>query len=133
MLDILNVTVVFKDKPIGLKAETFNNVKSAKVEDNYYRITRQNGDRQLFPLSSIERIIENFEGGIQMTYKELFAVTDLLNDIREGREIKINNNTRVDLAEVENYFKNLIADIDKKKVRSKDPIMYYRLAIEVNK
>ena len=68
-----------------------------------------------------------------MTYKELFAVTDLLNDIREGREIKINNNTRVDLAEVENYFKNLIADIDKKKVKSKKPVMYYRLAIEVNK
>lgn len=68
-----------------------------------------------------------------MTYKELFAVTDLLNDIREGREIKINNNTRVDLAEVENYFKNLIADIDKKKRRSKDPVMFYRLAIEVNK
>jgi hypothetical protein len=68
-----------------------------------------------------------------MTYKGLFAVTDLLNDIREGREIKINNNTRVDLAEVENYFKNLIADIDKKKVKSKEEVMYYRLAIEVNK
>ena len=68
-----------------------------------------------------------------MTYKELFAVTDLLNDIREGREIKINNNTRVDLVEVENYFKNLIADIDKKKAKSKDPVMFYRLAIEVNK
>ena len=68
-----------------------------------------------------------------MTYKELFAVTDLLNDIREGREIKIHNNTRVDLMEVENYFKNLIADIDKRKVGSKEPIMYYRLAIEVNK
>jgi len=68
-----------------------------------------------------------------MTYKELFAVTDLLNDIREDREIKIHNNTRIDLMEVENYFKNLIADIDKKKVKSKDPVMYYRLAIEVNK
>ena len=68
-----------------------------------------------------------------MTYKELFAVTDLLNDIREGREIKINNNTRVDLAEVENYFKNLIADINKRKVKSKDPVMFYRLTIEVNK
>ena len=68
-----------------------------------------------------------------MTYKELFAVTDLLNDIREGKENKINNNTRVDLMEVEDYFKNLIADIDKKKVKSKEPVMYYRLAIEVNK
>ena len=68
-----------------------------------------------------------------MTYKELFAVTDLLNDIREGREIKINNNTKVDLAATENHFKNMISDIDRQKVRSNDPVMYYRLAIEVNK
>lgn len=68
-----------------------------------------------------------------MTYKELFAVTDLLNDIREGREIKIRHDTKIDLAEAENYFKNLIADINKEKVRSKEDIMYYRLAIEVNK
>lgn len=40
-----------------------------------------------------------------MTYKELFAVTDLLNDIRMNREIKIHANTKVDLAEAENYFK----------------------------
>jgi len=70
---------------------------------------------------------------INMTYSELFAITDLLNDIREGRELKINHNTKVDLAEVENYFKNLIADVDKKKVKSKEPVMFYKLAIEVNK
>ena len=68
-----------------------------------------------------------------MTYKELFAVTDLLNDIREGREIKIHHDTKIDLAAAENSFKNLIADINKKKVKSKEPVMYYRLAIEVNK
>ena len=64
MLDVLNVTVIFKDKPVGIKEETFNNVKSAKAEDGYYRITCQNGNRQLFPLSTLERIIEKFEGGI---------------------------------------------------------------------
>ena len=68
-----------------------------------------------------------------MTYKELFAVTDLLNDIREGWEIKIHHDTKIDLAEVENYFKNLITDINKKKVKSKEEVMYYRLTIEVNK
>jgi len=68
-----------------------------------------------------------------MTYGELFAVADLLNDIRLGREIKVNHRTKVDLAKVENYFKNLIADIDKKRVKSKEPVMYYKLAIEVNK
>ena len=64
MLGILNVTIVFKDKPGGIEKETFDNVRSAKVEEGYYRIICQNGDRQLFPLSNIERIIENFEGGI---------------------------------------------------------------------
>ena len=68
-----------------------------------------------------------------MTYKELFAVADLLNDIREGREIKINNNTRANLASAENHFKNMISNIDRHKAKSKDPVMYYRLAIEVNK
>ena len=68
-----------------------------------------------------------------MTYRELFAVADLLNDIREGREIKINHDTRVDLAEAENIFKNIISDIDKQKKKSDEKVMYYRLAIEVNK
>ena len=68
-----------------------------------------------------------------MTYKELFAVADLLNDIREGREIKINHRTKIDLAAAENHFKNMISDIDRQKVKSKDPVMYYKLAIEINK
>ncbi len=68
-----------------------------------------------------------------MTYKELFAVTDLLNDIREGREIKINHRTKIDLTAAENHFKNMISDIDRQKIKSKDPVIYYRLAIEVNK
>ena len=68
-----------------------------------------------------------------MTYRELFAVTDLLNDIREGREIKIHHETKVDLAEVENIFKNIISDIDRQKKKSDEKVMYYKLAIEVNK
>ncbi|MBA7548249.1 hypothetical protein ES705_40699 [subsurface metagenome] len=68
-----------------------------------------------------------------MTYTELFLLKELLTDIKEGKEIKIDHSTKVMLAEPENYFKNLIADIDKKKIKSKEPVMYYRLAIEVNK
>ena len=68
-----------------------------------------------------------------MTYRELFAVADLLNDIRVGREIKINHDTKVDLAEAENIFKNIISDIDKQKKKSDEKVMYYKLAIEVNK
>lgn len=67
-----------------------------------------------------------------MRYSELFAITDLLNDIRQGREIKIHDNTKIDLAEVENVFRNVIADIDKAKVKSKDDVMYYQMRIEVN-
>ncbi len=62
MLKPLNVTVIFKDKPVGLKKETFSDVRHAKVEEGYYRITGQNGRRIIFPLSSLERIIENYEG-----------------------------------------------------------------------
>ena len=68
-----------------------------------------------------------------MTYKELFAVTELISDICDGREIKVNNNTKVDLAEAGNLFSNILIDVNKKKVKSKEPVMYYRLAIEVNK
>ena len=68
-----------------------------------------------------------------MTYKELFVLTELLNDIKAGREIKPDNDTKVDLAEVENYFSNVLADVDKSKVGSNKDVMVYRLAIEVNK
>lgn len=68
-----------------------------------------------------------------MRYSELFAVTDLLSDVRQGKEIKPHHNTKIDLAEVENYFENLIADIDKKKVGSGEEVMFYRLRIEVKK
>ncbi len=68
-----------------------------------------------------------------MTYTELFLLKELLTDIKEGKEIKVDHSTKIMLAEPENYFKNLISDIDKKKVKSKEPVMYYRLAIEVNK
>lgn len=68
-----------------------------------------------------------------MTYKELFAVADLLNDLRKGRKIKIRHDTKVDLASAENYFKNIITDINKQKVKSKEDIMIYQLRIEVNK
>ena len=68
-----------------------------------------------------------------MKYSGLFAVTDLLNDIREGREIKINHNTKIDLAAVENHFKNIIADINKEKIKSNKDVMTYQLRIEVKK
>lgn len=68
-----------------------------------------------------------------MRYSGLFAVTDLLSDVRQGKEIKPHHDTKVELATVENYFKNLIADIDKQKVKSNEDIMIYQLRIEVKK
>lgn len=68
-----------------------------------------------------------------MRYSELFAVTDLLHDIRMGKEIKPNPDTKIDLAEVENVFKNIITDINKQKVKSNEDIIVYQLRIEVKK
>lgn len=68
-----------------------------------------------------------------MTYQELFAVTDLLNDIRQGRPVKINNNTKVDLEAAEDYFRNIISHVDKQVAKGKESVVYYRLAIEVKR
>ena len=80
-----------------------------------------------------EEKIEKGGGKTIMTYKELFAVADTLNDICQGREVKVNHNTKVDLESAGNYFKNVISDIDKKKARTKEDVMHYRLSIEVNR
>jgi len=68
-----------------------------------------------------------------MRYSGLFAVTDLLSDVRQGKEIKPHQDTKVELASVENYFKNLIADIDKRKIKSNAEVMTYQLRIEVKR
>lgn len=68
-----------------------------------------------------------------MTYTELFLLKELLTEIKEGKEIKIDHSTKVMLAEPENYFKNMLSDIDRQKIKSNEPVMYYKLAIEVNK
>ena len=85
--------------------------------------------REDYPEEKIEK-----EGGkTVMTYKEIFAVADVLNDICKGREIKVNPDTKIDLGSAGNYFKNVISDIDKKKARTKEDVMHYRLSIEVNR
>ena len=68
-----------------------------------------------------------------MTYGELSTVTDLLDDIRMGRKIEVNHNTKIDLAEVENVFRNIMTDIDKQKRKSNEDIMIYQVRIEVKK
>ena len=68
-----------------------------------------------------------------MRYSELSAMTDLLHDIRMGKEIKVQHDTKIRLVEVENVFINIIADIDKQKVKSNEDVMVYQLRIEVKK
>lgn len=80
-----------------------------------------------------EEKIEKEGGKEQMTYKELFAVAEVLDDISQGKEIEIDHNTKIDLGEAGNYFKNVLIDIDKKKERTREDIMHYRLTIEINK
>jgi len=60
-------------------------------------------------------------------------MVDLLHDIRMGKEIKPDYDTKVDLTEVENVFRNIITDIDKQKIKSNEDIMVYQLRIEVKK
>ena len=80
-----------------------------------------------------EEKIEKEGGKKQMRYSELFAVAEVLNDIHQGKEIKVDHNAKIDLGEAGNYFKNVITDIDNKKARTKEEVMHYRLSIEVNK
>ena len=80
-----------------------------------------------------EEKIEKGGGKERMTYKELFAVAEVLDDIYQGKEIEIDHETKIDLGSAGNYFKNVISDIDKKKARTKENIMHYRLSVEVNK
>ena len=68
-----------------------------------------------------------------MTYGEIFAVTDLLSDVRQGKEIKPHHNTKIDLASVEDYFKNLLTHIDKTKTKSNADVIYFKLRVEVKK
>jgi hypothetical protein len=68
-----------------------------------------------------------------MRYSELFAITKLLGDIRMNREVEVDLNTKIDLAEVENVFGNIITDIDKQKTKSNEDIMIYQIRIEVKK
>lgn len=72
-------------------------------------------------------------GGIKMTYKELFAATGLLSDIRQGRKLKIHPNAKIGLASVEDYFKDILSDADKPKVKSNANEMVYQMRIEVNR
>ena len=60
MESVLNVIVVFKDKPVGTRLENFLDVVSAKVrEGGYYQIIMKDGEKIKLPLTSIERIVEN--------------------------------------------------------------------------
>ena len=68
-----------------------------------------------------------------MTYGEIFAVTDLLSDVRQEKEIKPHHNTKVDLASVEDYFKDLLSHIDKAKLKNNTDVMYFKLRVEVKK
>ena len=86
-------------------------------------------EKEDYPEQKIEK-----EGGKKtMRYSELFIAAETLNDISQGKEIKVDHNTKIDLEAAGDYFKNVILDIDNKKNRTNEVILHYRLSIEVNK
>uniref|UniRef100_A0A6H1ZWK7 Uncharacterized protein n=1 Tax=viral metagenome TaxID=1070528 RepID=A0A6H1ZWK7_9ZZZZ len=70
-----------------------------------------------------------------MTYNQLILATELLKAVRDGdgEGFTIEDDEKIDIVDVINYFINIKLDIDKQKAKSKEPIIYYQLAIEVNK
>jgi len=68
-----------------------------------------------------------------MTEGQLVLAKELLEAVRDGdgEGFTIDDEEKVDIDEVINYLGNLILDIDKTKKKSKEPVVYYRLAIEV--
>lgn len=60
MQSVLNVIVVYKGRPPGVKSEEYNNVKSAEVrEGSYYQIITKDSTKIKIPLNNIEHIVEN--------------------------------------------------------------------------
>lgn len=68
-----------------------------------------------------------------MTYKQLVLLRYVIDKVKEGKKPSISNNEKVDLDYLENYFNNLLADVEKQKVKSKDKVLYYKVGIEISK
>lgn len=69
-----------------------------------------------------------------MTYGQLAFVRHVLEQVKDGKKLSISNREKVDLDYLENFFNNLISEIEKEKKRNnKVEYQNFILAIEVNK
>jgi len=66
-----------------------------------------------------------------MTYTQLALLRHVLEQVKEGKIPEITNAEKVDLDYLENYFNNLISEVEKEK--GKTHFLAFRLNIEVNK
>jgi len=69
-----------------------------------------------------------------MTYRQLALLRHVLEQIKGGKLPEITNAEKVDLDYLENYYDNLISDIEKeKKKNSKVEWQNFVMVVEVNK
>jgi len=69
-----------------------------------------------------------------MTYRQLALLRHVLEQVKNGKLPEITNAEKVDLDYLENYYDNLISDIEKEKKRnSKVEWQNFVMVIEVNK
>ncbi|GAG06418.1 unnamed protein product, partial [marine sediment metagenome] len=69
-----------------------------------------------------------------MTYGELALLRRILERVKEGKEVSISDDQKVDTDSLYNYFDNVITHIEKDKI--KDPKIVYqaiRLWVDVSK
>jgi len=69
-----------------------------------------------------------------MTYTQLALIRHVLEQVKNGKLPEITNTEKVDLDYLENYYNNLISNIEKeKKKNSKVEWQNFVMIVEVNK
>jgi len=69
-----------------------------------------------------------------MTHSQLALLRHVLEQVKEGKLPEITNAEKVDLDYLENYYDNLISDIERdKKKNSKAELQSFVMVVEVNK
>ena len=66
-----------------------------------------------------------------MTYTQLALIRHVLEQVKNGKLPEITNAEKVDLDYLENYYNNLISEVEKEK--GKTHFLAFRLNVEVNR
>ena len=71
-----------------------------------------------------------------MTEGQLALIRHILEQIKEGNQITLDDNEKVDCDSAHTYFNNLLLDIEKNKKQGKvgkSTAIAYRMVVEINK